>query len=83
MRILGIDPGMAIVGYSLIDYNDDKISLETSGSIQTSKDLKESARLLEIYNDGELLPEDRIEYLFKPYEKGKSISYMLFYNNTQ
>ncbi len=26
--------------------------------------------LLEIYNDGELLPEDRIEYLFKPYEKG-------------
>ena len=51
MRILGIDPGMAIVGYSLIDYDDDKISLETSGSIQTSKDLKEPARLLEIFND--------------------------------
>lgn len=51
MKILGIDPGMAIVGYSLIDYDNDKISLETSGSIQTSKDLKESARLLEIFND--------------------------------
>ena len=51
MKILGIDPGMAIVGYSLIAYDNDKISLLTSGSIQTSKDKKESARLLEIMND--------------------------------
>lgn len=51
MKILGIDPGMAIVGYSLIDYEDDKITLLTSGSIQTSKGSRESARLLEIYND--------------------------------
>lgn len=26
--------------------------------------------LLEVYNDGELMPKDRIEKLFKPYEKG-------------
>lgn len=51
MKILGIDPGMAIVGYSLIDYEDYKITLLTSGSIQTSKGSRESARLLEIYND--------------------------------
>lgn len=51
MRILGIDPGMAIVGYSVIEYIDDKYTLETSGSIQTDKKLKDSERLLEIYND--------------------------------
>ncbi|MBR6098419.1 crossover junction endodeoxyribonuclease RuvC [bacterium] len=51
MRILGIDPGMAIVGYSLIDYDGQKCSLISSGSIQTKKGDRESARLLEIYND--------------------------------
>lgn len=51
MKILGIDPGMAIVGYSLIEFEDDKIKLLTSGSIQTAKGVRESARLLEIFND--------------------------------
>ena len=44
MKILGIDPGMAIVGYGLIE-------TVTSGSIQTDKKLPDSKRLLEIYND--------------------------------
>lgn len=52
MKILGIDPGMAIVGYGIIEAeNDDKIELITSGSIQTDKNLSDSKRLLEIYND--------------------------------
>lgn len=51
MRILGIDPGMAIVGYGLIEVNGDNIELLTSGSIQTDKKLPDSKRLLEIYND--------------------------------
>ena len=51
MKILGIDPGMAIVGYGIIDINEDKIELITSGSIQTDKKLSDSKRLLEIYND--------------------------------
>ncbi len=51
MKILGIDPGMAIVGYSILDFDGKNISLEHSGSIQTDKSKKESARLLEIYND--------------------------------
>ena len=52
MKILGIDPGMAIVGYGIIEAeNDDKIGLITSGSIQTDKNLSDSKRLLEIYND--------------------------------
>ena len=53
MKILGIDPGMAIVGYGLIeaDKNTDSIVLKASGSIQTDKSLSDSKRLLEIYND--------------------------------
>lgn len=51
MKILGIDPGMAIVGYSILDFDGKNIELLHSGSIQTQKGKRESARLLEIYND--------------------------------
>lgn len=51
MKILGIDPGMAIVGYGMIGVKDNQIELLTSGSIQTDKKLDDSKRLLEIYND--------------------------------
>ncbi len=51
MKILGIDPGMAIVGYSVIDFDGENVKLLHSGSIQTSKDDRESKRLLEIFND--------------------------------
>ena len=57
MRILGIDPGMAIVGYSLIDYDGENTKLLTSGSIQTQKGDRESSRLLEIFNDMNSLVE--------------------------
>ena len=51
MKILGIDPGMAIVGYSILGYDGKNTELMHSGSIQTKKGERESARLLEIYND--------------------------------
>ena len=51
MKILGIDPGMAIVGYSVIEYDGEKPVLVHSGSIQTDKTKSESARLLEIFED--------------------------------
>lgn len=51
MKILGIDPGMAIVGYALVNIENNNIELLTSGSIQTDKKLYDSKRLLEIYND--------------------------------
>lgn len=51
MKILGIDPGMAIVGYGLIEVEGDNIQLLASGSIQTDKSLPDSKRLLEVYND--------------------------------
>lgn len=51
MKILGIDPGMAIVGYSILDFDGENLKLLHSGSIQTKKGERESARLLEIFND--------------------------------
>ena len=51
MKILGIDPGMAIVGYSLVEFDGENCMLLSSGSIQTQKGVRESSRLLEIYND--------------------------------
>lgn len=51
MKILGIDPGMAIVGYSLVDYDGENVVLLNSGSIQTAKGERESHRLLEIFED--------------------------------
>ncbi len=61
MRILGIDPGMAIVGYGVLNKEDADIGLLSSGSIRTDKNSRESARLLEIQNDMEALVEK-----FKP-----------------
>ena len=51
MKILGIDPGMAIVGYGMVEVDNNTMKLITSGSIQTDKKLDDSKRLLEIYND--------------------------------
>lgn len=55
MRIIGIDPGMAIIGYCILDMTADckgeQYSIINSGSIQTSKKDDNSTRLLEIYND--------------------------------
>lgn len=52
MRIIGIDPGMAIVGYSILDLDEKGgMNLVSSGSIQTSSKDSEPKRLLEIYND--------------------------------
>lgn len=51
MKILGIDPGLGIVGYSVVEYDGNTPVLLHSGSIQTSKDKKEAARLLEIWED--------------------------------
>lgn len=51
MKILGIDPGLGIVGYSIVEYDGETPVLLHSGSIQTQKGARESARLLEIFED--------------------------------
>lgn len=51
MKILGIDPGMAIVGYCILDFDGKDLNLLHSGSIQTSKEESEGKRLTEIHQD--------------------------------
>ena len=49
MRILGIDPGFAITGYSIIDYIGNKFKLITSGAILTDAKTSFRLRLEKIY----------------------------------
>ena len=51
MRVIGIDPGTAIVGYGIIDYNKNKYSIVDYGVILTSKDLSNEERLEIVYNE--------------------------------
>ena len=51
MRILGIDPGYGITGYSVIDYVGNKFKLVTSGAIKTDAKMSFPLRLSEIYTD--------------------------------
>lgn len=74
MKILGIDPGMAIVGYSLIDYDGKVCKLLKSGSIQTKKGTREASRLLEIMEDMTTIVE-----AFKP--DVASIEKLFFFRN--
>ena len=51
MRIIGIDPGLARVGYGIIEIkNKEKILLDC-GVIETSKNQQEEYRLYEIFKD--------------------------------
>ena len=51
MRIIGIDPGLARVGYGIIEIENDKKILLDCGVIETSKENKEEDRLYEIFKD--------------------------------
>ena len=51
MRILGIDPGLATVGYGVIDYSDGQFALVDYGAIITTPDLKMPERLDVIFNE--------------------------------
>lgn len=74
MRILGIDPGMAIVGYCILDIDDTDIKILSSGSVRTEKNSRESARLLEISND--------IEIIIKKYKPDvAAIEKLFFFRN--
>ncbi|MDU7926304.1 MAG: crossover junction endodeoxyribonuclease RuvC [Finegoldia magna] len=63
MRVLGIDPGIAIVGYSILDYDNNKIKCLEYGCITTSSKSPLPDSLSFIYNEmnkiiDEFQPED-------------------------
>ena len=51
MRIIGIDPGLARVGYGIIEIENEKKILLDCGIIETGKEKKEEDRLYEIFKD--------------------------------
>nr|WP_307774642.1 crossover junction endodeoxyribonuclease RuvC [uncultured Cetobacterium sp.] len=58
MRILGIDPGTAIVGYSILDFKENKFNLIKYGCIFTDKNLPMEDRLLQIFNELEIIIDE-------------------------
>lgn len=77
MRILGIDPGLATTGWSIVDFDSDgSPSVIDFGVISTEKGLKIEERLVEIYDDVTSLIEK-----FHP-ERG-ALEYLIFNNNAK
>ena len=74
MRILGIDPGFAITGYSVIDYIGNKFKLVTSGAILTEAGESFPKRLLKINND--------LENIIDTYKPEAISVEELFFNNS-
>jgi len=64
MRIIGIDPGYAIVGYGVVDYASGRFKAIDYGAITTKADKHFDQRLHEIHTDlGTILDEYKPEYM--------------------
>lgn len=75
MRILGIDPGYATIGYGIIDYDNFRFKTIAFGAVTTTPDKQFPDRLCDIYND--------ISFLIKKYEPTcLSIEKLYFNTNT-
>ena len=75
MRIIGIDPGYAIVGYGIVDYNSNHFSVVDYGAITTKAHTPFDSRLSSIY-DG----LSQLISAFKP--DAMSIEKLFFNTNT-
>ena len=74
MRIIGIDPGYAIVGFGILDYENSRFRVVDYGAITTDKDTPFNDRLTEIYSD-----LCYVLYKYKP--EFMSIEKLYFQNN--
>lgn len=72
MIILGIDPGLAIVGWGIVDYNGSKFKTIAYGSIQTPAGMRTEKRLAMIY--------DEITELIATYHPSEMAVEELFFN---
>lgn len=75
MVILGIDPGYAIVGWGVVEYNHSKFRVLGYGAITTEATTPFPERLQIIYND--------MCYLFDKYKPEAMSMEKLFYNSNQ
>lgn len=75
MRIIGIDPGYAIIGFGVLDYNKTKFTVVDFGSITTAAETPFEYRLKDIYRDMREILDT-----YKPDEMGIE---KLFFNTNQ
>ena len=73
MRILGIDPGYAILGYGIIDITGNKFSVVDYGAILTDTSMEMADRLKRLY--------DGLTELIKIYKPDEASIEELFFNN--
>ena len=76
MRILGIDPGFAITGYSIIDYRGNKFKLIDSVAVTTKAGDSFPLRLTKIYDDLSMIIDE-----YKP--DAISVEELFFNNNVK
>lgn len=76
MRILGVDPGLAITGWAIVDFENGNPIPVDYGAILTEKGLSVSQRLVETYEDLNALIEK-----YKPEYAG--VETLLFTNNAK
>ena len=76
IRILGIDPGFAITGYSIIDYIGNKFKLITSGAVLTNAGESFPDRLFKLNNELENIIDD-----YRP--DAISVEELFFNNNAK
>ena len=81
MRILGIDPGYAIIGYGIIDFFGGKYKTLSYGAITTSSDTPFTKRLELIYDELELIIAWFLCHFMKTQMKS-NISVKLHFMNT-
>lgn len=72
MRILGIDPGYAIMGYAVLDYAGNKFTPVTYGSITTDAKTSDEERLLKLHEE--------LTDLIKTYQPEEASIEEIFYN---
>lgn len=72
MRILGIDPGYAIIGYGILDYQNSKFSVVDFGAITTPAGMDFNKRLELIF--------DEMMLIFLKYHPEAMAIEQLFYN---
>lgn len=78
MRILGVDPGLFITGYSVLETNGDRLDIIEAGVIKTKKADPTEVRLVEISREmGEVIKQFKpeamaIEELYSHYDHPKT-----------
>lgn len=76
MRILGIDPGYAIVGFSVLDYENNKFKVVEYGQVNSKAGIAMPTRLKMIYDD--------ITFIIEKYKPDvMAIEELFFANNAK